>query len=135
MIRATPPSNQPGERPRIKVLSIQIPDHTERKGFLSEHAKCHSYCGRLPGPHVNEQKCWVCTSHPSEIYFCCQLDLKRKKKKKKNKKKKKSKITPNDYRGNGNVPVFVAANTILIKPKLLLRSLSNKYFSIILIFS
>lgn len=45
---------------------------------------------------------------------------------KKKKKKKRNKTSPTDYTGNGNVPVFTAANTILIKPKLLLRSFSNK---------
>lgn len=53
----------------------------------------------------------------------------------KSKKKKKNKTTPSDYRGNGDVPVFTVANTILIKPKLLLWSFSNKYFPPILIFS
>lgn len=48
---------------------------------------------------------------------------------------KKNKTTPTDYRGNGNVPVFTVASIILIKPKVLLRSFSNKYSSIILIFS
>lgn len=49
-------------------------------------------------------------------------------------KKKNNKMTPTDYRSDDNVPVFIAANAILIKLKLL-RSLSNKYFSTILIFS
>lgn len=34
---------------------------------------------------------------------------------------------PHDYRGNGNVPVFIVANIILIKPKLLLTSFFSKY--------
>lgn len=57
-----------------------------------------------------------------------------KEKKKKKMKKKNNKMTPTDYRSDDNVPVFIAANAILIKLKLL-RSLSNKYFSTILIFS
>lgn len=89
--------------------------------------------------------CWINRSVGSVLHihlkpsFAAKFTSREKGKGKKRKrwknKTKQNNPTPPDYRGNGNVPVFTVANTILIKPKLLLRSLSNKYFSIILIFS
>lgn len=65
--------------------------------------------------------------------FAANFTSKRKKKKKKKKRRKRKQ--PKVIRGNGNVPVFTVAHTTLIKPKLLLKSFSNKYFSTILTFS
>lgn len=135
MRRATPPSSQPEERQRIKDLQIQIPGHTERNKEVSIRSGQMSQVLWEAAPSQCELTQALCLYfvHLKPSFAASFTSNENKKREKEG--EKKNKTTPTDYRGNGNVPVFTVASIILIKPKVLLRSFSNKYSSIILIFS
>lgn len=120
-------SKERGQGPKASRFKSQVTQKETR--FYQNRPNVTAIVGGCPVPKWMKRRV-VSIIRPSETFFCCQLYLKRKKQEEKEKEN-----SPNDYRGNGNIPAFTVANAILIKPKLLLRSFSSKYFSAILIFS
>lgn len=97
------PTQQPAKSEISSKPSTFRSQATERKSSI-EQDKCHSYCGGCPvSCELTEALC-LYSIHPKSL-FVANLPQK-------GKEEEEKTTSPTDYTGNGNVPVFTAANTI-----------------------
>lgn len=94
MIAVTPPSNQPGERPRIRGPRFKSQATQKEKGFYQNRPNVIAFVGGCPDPRELTEALCLPFVHLKPSFAANFISKgKKKKMKKKKKKKKKNKTT------------------------------------------